>query len=270
MRTASKTAILFAAAALIFSAATSARAQQSPKPSSGPQQGAAPSSQGGMAGMDMNDMQHETEQFPEAARAANDAMSGHDMGMGGMDMNPHMFMTELQPKAPGDNRRAEEIVEILGKSIAKYKDYRVAIADGYQIFLPKVPQQQYHFTNYKNAFAAAFVFNPAHPTSLLYRKTADGYELQGAMFTAPKNATEQQLNERVPLSVARWHEHVNFCMPAKGTPAAQANWKEFGLAGSIATQDACAKAGGRWVKQIFGWMVHVYPFETDPDKVWAH
>ena len=270
MRTTSKTAILFAAAALMLSAATSARAQQSPKPSSGPQQGAAPSSQGGMAGMDMNDMQHETEQFPEAARAANDAMSGHDMGMGGMDMNPHMFMTELQPKAPGDNRRAEEIVEILGKSISKYKDYRVAIADGYQIFLPKVPQQQYHFTNYKNAFAAAFVFNPAHPTSLLYRKTADGYELQGAMFTAPKNATEQQLNERVPLSVARWHEHVNFCMPAKGTPAAQANWKEFGLAGSIATQDACAKADGRWVKQIFGWMVHVYPFETDPDKVWAH
>ncbi len=262
-------AILFAAAALIFSAASSARAQQSAKPSSAPQQGAA-SSQGSMPGMDMNDMQHETDQYPEAARAANDAMSGRDMSMGGMDANPHMFMTELQPKAAGDDRRAEEIVEILGKSISKYKDYRVALADGYQIFLPKVPQQQYHFTNYKNAIAAAFIFNPAHPTSLLYKKTADGYELQGAMFTAPKNATEQQLNERVPLSVARWHEHVNFCMPAKGTPAAQVNWKEFGLAGSIATQDACAKADGRWVKQIFGWMVHVFPFESDPDKVWAH
>jgi hypothetical protein len=263
-----RASILFAAAALIFfaftSAFTAARAQQSAKP-----QSAAPQNSNSMPGMDMNDMQRDTEQFPEAAHAANDAMSGHDMSMSGADMNLHMFMTELQPKRPGDDRRAEEIVEILGKSIAKYKDYRVALADGYQIFLPKVPQPQYHFTNYKNAFAATFVFNPAHPTSLLYTKTKDGYELQGAMFTAPKNATEQQLNDRVPLSVARWHEHVNFCMPPKGMPLQQVNWKEFG-AGSIATEGACAKANGRWIKQIFGWMVHVYPFESDPDKVWAH
>jgi hypothetical protein len=252
-------AILFAAAALIIST-PAARAQQSPKSAD-----AAPQNSSSMPGMDMNDMQHETEQNPEAARSANEAMSGNEMGM-----SAHMFMTELQSKAPGDDRRANEIVEILGKSISKYKDYRVALADGYQIFLPKVPQQQYHFTNYKNAFAAAFVFNPAHPTSLLYKKTATGYELEGAMFTAPKNATEQQLNERVPLSVARWHEHVNFCMPPRGATVQQVNWKEFGLAGSIATEDACAKADGHWVKQIFGWMVHVYPFETDPDKVWAH
>jgi hypothetical protein len=247
-----------AAAALLCAGA--ARAQDSPKP-------APPSS---MPGMDMNDMQHETDQYPEAARAANDAMSNMDTG--GMDMsaNPHMFMTELQPKQPGDDRRAEEIVEILGKSIARYKDYKAALADGYQIFLPKVLQQVYHFTNYRNSIAAAFIFNPAHPTSLLYKKTADGYELVGAMFTAPKNATEQQLNERVPLSIARWHEHVNFCLPPKGAAPAQVNWKEFGLAGSIASQDACAQANGRWVKQIFGWMVHVYPFASDPDKVWAH
>jgi hypothetical protein len=257
-----RAAVLFAAAALALFGSAAARAQQSPKPAD-----AVPQNSGAMPGMDMNDMQHETDQNPEAARAANDAMSGHEMGM---DMNPHIFMTQLQPKAPGDDRRANEIVEILGKSIIRYKDYRMALADGYQIFLPKVPQRQYHFTNYKNAFAAAFLFNPAHPTSLLYKKTAEGYELQGAMFTAPKNATEDQLNERIPLSVARWHEHVNFCMPPRGVAAQQVNWKEFGLAGSIATEDACAKANGRWVKQIFGWMVHVYPFETDPDEVWAH
>ena len=211
-----RAAIFLAAAALIFSA-PAARAQQSPKPP----QGAAPQNPGSMPGMDMNDMQHDADQNPEAARDANDAMSGHDMDMGGMDMNPHMFMTELQPKQPGDAQRAEEIVEILGKSIAKYKDYRVALADGYRIFLPNYPQKQYHFTNYHNAFVAGFVFNPAHPTSLLYTKTKDGYELQGAMFTAPKSATEQQLNERVPLSVARWHEHVNFCLAPRGATAQQ-------------------------------------------------
>ena len=251
-------AILFVAAALML--ATSTRAQQPSKPQGDPSHG-----NGGMAGTDMSDMERETGEYPEAARTANDEMS-----MGSMDMNPHMFMTELQPSNPGDQERAQEILDILRKSIGKYKDYRVALADGYRIFLPKVPQQQYHFTNYRYAFTAAFLFNPAHPTSLLYKKSGDGYELVGVMYTAPKSATEQQLNDRVPLSVARWHEHVNLCMPPRGTPLQQADWKQFGLAGSIATKDACDQAGGRWIPQIFGWMVHVYPFETDPSKIWAH
>jgi len=253
-------AVAAAAFALTLTLASGARAQQTSKSPGAPAQ-----SQGGMSGMNMDDMQHETAQYPEAARAANDAMSSMNM-----DSNPHMFMTVLQPKNPGDDQRADEILDILRKSIGKYKDYRVALADGYQIFLPNVPQQLYHFTNYRYAFTAAFLFNPAHPTSLLYKKTANGYELVGVMFTAPKSATEQDLDGRVPLSIARWHEHVNFCWPPKGAPLQQADWKKFGLAGSIATEDACAQAGGRWVKQIFGWMVHVYPFESDPSKIWAH
>ncbi len=237
--------------------ATSASAQQASKSPDTPKQG--------QSGAGTSDIQRETEQYPEAARAANDAMSTP-----GMDMNAHIFMTELRSKVPGDDRRAEEILDILRRSISKYKDYKVAVADGYQIFLPKVQQPQYHFTNYRYAFAAAFIFNPAHPTSLLYRKTGDGYELLGAMYTAPKNATEEQLNDRVPLSIARWHEHVNLCMPPKGTAVQQADWKQFGLMGSIASQDACVKANGIWIPQIFGWMVHVYPFESDPGKIWAH
>ncbi|HKV04378.1 MAG TPA: hypothetical protein VJO53_04640 [Candidatus Acidoferrales bacterium] len=258
MNTKNGTAIFIAAAALLLASAAVAQAPQQSQTKS-------KDSQGSMPGMDMSDMQHETAEFPEAARTANDEMSG-----GSMDMNPHMFMTVLGPKLPGDDARAREILDILRRSVSKYRDYKVALADGYQIFLPKVPQQHYHFTSYRNAFAAAFVFNPAHPTSLLYKKTGDGYELEGAMFTAPKNATESQLNDRVPLSVARWHEHVNLCLPPQGTSPQQVNWKQFGLGGSIASKDACDKAGGRWMKQIFGWMVHVYPFESDPDKVWAH
>ncbi|HXX45001.1 MAG TPA: hypothetical protein VEJ38_09745 [Candidatus Acidoferrales bacterium] len=250
-------AILFAVVALML--APFASAQQPSKSADAPKQ--VPSGAG------TSDIQRETEQYPEAAKAANDAMSMPGMDM---NMNPHMYMTELQPKGSGDDRRAEEILDILRRSISKYKDYKVAVADGYQIFLPKVQQPMYHFTNYRYAFAAAFIFNPAHPTSLLYRKTGDGYELLGAMYTAPKNATEQQLNDRVPLSIARWHEHVNLCMPPKGTPLQQADWKQFGLAGSIASQGDCMKANGIWIPQIFGWMVHVYPFESDPEKIWAH
>lgn len=44
---------------------------------------------------------------------------------------------------------------------------------------------------------------------------------------------------------------------------------EFGLAGSIASEEACTQAGGRWVPQVFGWMVHFYPWEKTSDKIWS-
>jgi hypothetical protein len=43
----------------------------------------------------------------------------------------------------------------------------------------------------------------------------------------------------------------------------------LGPDGSIATADACAAAGGRFFPQLFGWMVHVYPFEKTSEKIWA-
>jgi hypothetical protein len=252
--------ILLAASALLLAPlfAPFPLAQQSSSSQSSPAQ-----AHDSMAGMDMG--QHDTDKNSDAAKAANDAMSDHDM-----DMSAHMYMTALRPANPADEKRAEEIVAQLRPAIEKYKDYRVALADGFKIFMPDVPQPHYHFTNYTYGFEAAFEFNPAHPTSLLYKKTKDGYELEGAMYTARKLATEDELNARVPMSVARWHKHTNLCLPPKGTSLQQVDLKEFGFRGSIATEEACEQAGGRWFPQIFGWMVHVYPYETDPAKVWAH
>jgi hypothetical protein len=209
-----------------------------------------------MSGMDMND-----ERASEKA-AVSDMTHAHHSG------GAHMTMTSMRPQTPEDIQRANEIVAQLRAGIEKYRDYHVALNSGYKIFMPKVPQPEYHFTNYVNGFLEAFTFDPARPTSLLYRKTATGYELVGAMYTMPKRATEDQLNARVPLSVAMWHLHTNLCMP----PHAQirnADWTKFGLKGSIATQDACDAAGGRFRPSIFGWMVHVYPYEDSLDKIFA-
>jgi hypothetical protein len=254
-----KFAIILLAAAASF-CVPSLPAQQSQIPPSSP----APA-QDSMPGMDMG--QHDSDKNPDAAKAAHDAMSDHDMDE---SMSAHMYMTTLRPANPADEKRAEEILAQLRPAIEKYKDYRVALADGFKIFGPNVPQPQYHFTNYTYAFEASVAFNPAHPTSLLYKKTSDGYELVGAMYTARKFASEDDLNARVPLSIARWHKHTNLCLPPRGTSLQQANFKEFGLHGSITTPEACEQAGGRWFPQIFGWMVHVYPYETDPAKIWAH
>ncbi|HEY7993691.1 MAG TPA: hypothetical protein VID24_05750, partial [Candidatus Eremiobacteraceae bacterium] len=108
------------------------------------------------------------------------------------------------------------------------------------------------------------------PTSLLYERTSDGYKLIGAMYTAPRAATLADLDARVPLSVAHWHEHVNFC---KGPPGSTRDdylgpHARFGLEGSIATADACSAAGGTFIPVIFNWMVHVYPYERNTTDVW--
>src|SRR5260370_8646096 len=94
------------------------------------------------------------------------------------------------------------------------------------------PQAEYHFTYYENAFVESFTFDPARPTSLLYKKTKTGYELIGAMYTMPKRVTEEQLNSRVPLSVAPWNLHTNLYIPPTGERA-HADFRKFGFQGSI-------------------------------------
>jgi hypothetical protein len=124
-----------------------------------------------------------------------------------------------------------------------------------------------------NGVASFFSFDPARPTSLLYRKTGDGYRLVGAMFTAPKRYTPEQLNERVPLSVAEWHMHTNLCFPPRGQSQAMLpagnTPSRFGFRGTISTEAACSAAGGRFVPSVFGWMVHVSPWEKDLARVWG-
>ena len=44
---------------------------------------------------------------------------------------------------------------------------------------------------------------------------------------------------------------------------------KFGLGGSIVTKENCDAAGGKFVPQIFGWMVHVYPFEEKAEDIWS-
>ena len=134
------------------------------------------------------------------------AMPGMDMsaaaGATSGDMMPmaHMTMTKLGPMHAGDEVRAAAIADTLRGAIEKYRDYHVALDDGYAIFLPKIPQTVYHFTSKTNALKAIFTFDPSR----------------------------------------------------------------FGLRGTIVTEDACNAAGGRWMPTVFGWMVHVSPWEKDP------
>jgi hypothetical protein len=269
--------ILIFSAGLLFSVVLAgAQNSQSNTQSSGQQSGSSQS----MPGMDMpgtsshdmsnmKDMPMGNEKDSDASTGAMHSMEGH------MDMGPHMKMTALRKPKPGDAERAQKIADQARKVSEQYLDYHTALNDGFKIFLPHVPQKVYHFTNRRYAMEAEWNFNPDHPSSLLYEKQGDGYKLVGVMYTAPRRLDEDQLDERIPLSFAQWHEHVNFCRAPADMPFAEKMQKSFGpnalfgFKGSIHTQEACDAAGGRFIPVVLNWMVHIYPFEKDPAAIWS-
>ena len=189
------------------------------------------------------------------------------------DMDPHMSMTKLRPPRPGDQARADAIVAAAKKAAERYRDYRKAEADGYTIFMPEQHQNVYHFILVASSSDETDHFDPDQPRGLLYTKIdgpSPGYKLVGVMYMARYGATEEELNARIPLSIAQWHVHLNLCVPQQ---TEKRNWlmddPTFGLNGSITTAEACRAAGGHFKPHLSGWMTHVYPFETDPAKVWS-
>jgi len=209
---------------------------------------------GSMPGMDMNGTEDVSSMGPSM-----EAMAGH------------ILITPHRSKQPGDAEKAKVIVAKVKAMMERYKDYRKALADGYVIANPKLRQPQYHFMNRANTQEADVHFDPTKPTALLYRQTPKlEYKLEGAMYTASPQATESELDERIPLSVARWHRHVNLCLaPADQVNDYKADHPKFGMFGSINTKEACDAARGTFQPFFFTWMVHIFPYETDFKEVFS-
>jgi hypothetical protein len=193
---------------------------------------------------------------------------------GPMMDDPHLRMTPSRAPAAGDSARAAVVLDSIRHSLNRYRDVRAALADGYRPFLPGVKQPVYHFTNRRRAVEERLRFDPAAPTSLLYRPDSSGtMVLVGVMYTEAPGTSLDELNRRIPLSIARWHQHVNWCLPRLGQLG---RWRDstggrpvFGPRSPIATPEACAAVGGRFVPRLFGWMVHVNAFAADAGDVWG-
>jgi hypothetical protein len=208
---------------------------------------------------------------PPAGRGDHQPATAHD------DVSAlHMEMTPQRPANARDSIRAAGVAAELRQAIEQYRDTTAAVADGYRMFAPQIKNQKvYHFTRGWSAVQAAFRFDPAKPTSLLYTKGADGkFMLVGGMYTAPKRFGLDKLEERVPLSVARWHKHVNWCVPPRGQAA---RWLErangqpvFGPESPVATKKACDAVGGVFYESPLGWMVHANVMTSnDPAVIWG-
>jgi hypothetical protein len=235
---------------------------------------------------------HDLAAFADPDDSAPNAMGGQ------MCTGPHMAITPLRPQTPQDVERAHDVLNTLRRVLTPYRDSRVALAQGYRVFLPTVPQEVYHFTDFaaaQNEYRGDS--DLAHPGSILYVKNASGdYVLVGAMYSAPADYTYDQLDAIIPLSIAHWHTHTNICLPngitlndvlrgelgasqvdMPGTIPVASNMNarsinsrlgfladgRFGFTGKIADANECQAAGGHFLKQAFGWMVHVYPFNGD-------
>ena len=179
----------------------------------------------------------------------------------------HVQYTDLRPENDADKARAAILVTDIQHALAKYRDYHVAETDGFEPFAPEVKVPVETFCRSSHNPTAAVTFDPNEPYSLLYQPSpGGGYKLIGATYVGEKDASEDQLNEYVPLSVARWRRDINVCLPARGTDVKKADRTKFDL---IATKQGCDAAGGRFFPLVSDWTVQVHPWEKNTKLVWA-
>jgi hypothetical protein len=181
----------------------------------------------------------------------------------------HMQMSLKADPKPGDEARAGEILSAAAGVIAQYRDVNQAVRDGYKPFFPTGRiGEEIHYTNYRYRRVEQQHVDYRRPGSILYKRTAQGLKAVGVMYSAPADATPEQLDAIVPLSIATWHRHVDFCGGPKSLPPAEQFGPNarFGPQGSIHTEEACRAAQGLWMPVVLNWMTHVYPNEA---KKWG-
>ncbi len=194
-------------------------------------------------------------------------MKVHGFDLLAKNMALHVEYTALRPENDADKARAAILVTDLQHALAKYQDYHVAEADGFEPFAPEIKVPVVRFWKHSSGLKPDLTFNPGEPHSLVYQPTpGGGYKLIGATYVSEKDASEDQLNGDVPLSVARWSRDVNLCSPARGSDAKTTDWTKFD---SIATKQACDAVGGRFMPLLSDWTVEVHPWEPKPELIWA-
>ena len=110
---------------------------------------------------------------PELAEAINALLK---------DDGAHMRMAPRRAEAPTDAFRAKRIALDARDALSKYRDVRVAEADGYEKFLPFIENQSvYHYNNIENVGMTMTRFDATRPASLLYKKDAkaDAVTIEG-------------------------------------------------------------------------------------------
>ena len=183
------------------------------------------------------------------------------------EVENHMLMSPGRAVKPDDTARAMSLADKIRKAVEKYQDTTAAINAGYEHFVqPAIGEM--HFTNYSVPVTSKF--DAEKPVALLYRRQAGSIKLAGAMYNLI--GTPSTLEAASPLSLVHWHKHINWCIPK---PNEQARWYEkrrgrfvFGNFGT-SSESECNRAGGVFIDDVGGWMVHAYVEGQAVGEIWG-
>lgn len=143
------------------------------------------------------------------------------------------------------------------RATEKYRDVRVAAADGYEAIGPDVPGMGIHYIRRTRPDR----FDLERPQILLYEKDASasgGYALVGVSYLLKAASGEdgQPMDPPFPKSLAKWHRHENICvLPDNSTPG--------GL-----TDEQCTGRGGHFTAET-QWMIHAWIWKESPNGVFS-
>ena len=141
-----------------------------------------------------------------------------------------MFMTELQPKQPGDDRRAEEIVEILGKSIASTRTTASPSRTTTGFFSPTCSSRSITSRITATPIVAGFSFSiPRIPLRCSIENEGRLRARRRDVHRSEKchRAAAERTRPALRRPLARAREFLPAARAA--CPCSKSNWKEFGL-----------------------------------------
>jgi hypothetical protein len=196
-----------------------------------------------------------------SAFAISRGSSGHEMGghtMAAMSATHEHHGGAVEVTYEELTRTAEQL-EAARSATAKYREVRVAEADGYHAIGPDVPGMGIHYV--RTHFEGSNGFDVEHPDILLYEKNSSvpgGYALVGVSYllVAATDTDGQPKNPPFPKSLASWHRHTDICVfPDRSVK-------------SNLSDEQCKADGGRFTA-LTQWMIHAWIWKDSPTGVFS-
>lgn len=152
------------------------------------------------------------------------------------------------------------------RATEKYRDVRMAEADGYKAIGPDVPGMGLHYVRVgggdpSHSAPPSSGFDVEQPAILLYEKDTSspgGYALVGVSYllNAETDADGQPKNPPFPKSLASWHRHSDLCvLPDRSVKA-------------HLSAEQCKVEGGRFTA-LTQWMIHAWIWKDSPAGVFS-
>ena len=186
--------------------------------------------------------------FAFAQQATEDNMSQHAMRM---DHDHHGAAVAV---TFGELTGTAAQLEKARRATEKYRDVRVAEADGYKATGPDVAGMGIHYVGPVSGF------DLERPPILLYEKDATqpgGFALVGVSYLLKGEADVdgQPKHAPFPKSLASWHRHENICLlPDRSTPPL--------------SESECTDRGGKFTPET-DWMIHAWIWKDSPTGVFS-